>query len=97
MMTKFIGSKGKGALLKKAITSNSVYFPNLLDNVSLLLLEVIGGIKWRKTVSLREALDAVKFFEDLEEALGSKHANDVEVLALHLRRHFEFTYSYILV
>jgi len=79
-MNKVIGpSKGKGALLKKAITSNAVYSPNLVENMVFLLSEVIGSIKWRKLVSLDEATEAIKFYEDLDDLVGSKRKNDQEV------------------
>lgn len=65
--------------MKKAITSNAVYHPNLLENVSFLVQEVIGSVKWRKLVSLYEATGALSFFEDLDKELGSKRLNDEEV------------------
>lgn len=82
LLNKIIGSKGKGAILKKAITSNSVYHPNLLDNVYYLMTEVIGSVKWRKLVSHFEAAAALEFFEDLDKELGSKRMNDEEVCLL---------------
>ncbi len=79
LLTKIIGSKGKGAILKKAITSNSVYHPNLLENVGFLLQEVIGSVKWRKLVSHFEGGGALDFFQELDKDLGGKRLAEEEV------------------
>lgn len=77
LIDRIVGpSKGKGHLLKKAATSNALYLPNVVENVSYIARELIGSVKLRKNFSQGEAGALLHLRRDLVKAVGVSESED---------------------